>query len=139
MSETTKKKSGMKIAFALGALVLLIAVFAGVYFAFAPKPSKGAKEIGIEVVDDKQASKSYTVNTDAEYLRQAIEETEGLTVEGTESSYGLMVTTVNGVVADYNTNGAYWAFYVNGEYCQYGIDTQPVENGQKYRIVYTKD
>ena len=128
----------MKIAIALGALVVLVAVFTGLYFAFAPKASKGAKEIAIEVVDDKQNSKSYTVNTDAEYLRQAMEETKGLTFSGTESEYGLMVTTVNGVTADYNTDKAYWAFYVNGEYCSCGIDSQPVENGQKYRIVYTK-
>lgn len=138
MEETTKKNNKMKIAIALGALVVLVAVFTGLYFAFAPKASKGAKEIAIEVVDDKQNSKSYTVNTDAEYLRQAMEETKDLTFSGTESEYGLMVTTVNGVTADYNTDKAYWAFYVNGEYCSSGIDSQPVENGQKYRIVYTK-
>lgn len=128
----------MKIAVAVGALVVLVAVFAGLYFAFAPKASKGAKEIAIEVVDDKQNSKSYTVNTDAEYLKQAMEEAKDLTFSGTESEYGIMVTTVNGVVADYNTNKAYWAFYVDGEYCSHGIDSQPIENGQKYKIVYTK-
>jgi hypothetical protein len=55
----------------------------------------------------------YNHNTDAEYLRQALEEIEGLTVEGEESDYGLYVKTVNGITADYETDGAYWAFYTN--------------------------
>jgi hypothetical protein len=44
---------------------------------------------------------------------------------------------VNDVTADYNADGAYWAFYVDGEYCQYGIDQQPVNDGETYAIVYT--
>ena len=48
-----------------------------------------------------------------------------------------MVDTVNGILADYNTNGAYWAFYLGDEYCNYGIDQQPVQDGESYRIVYT--
>lgn len=79
----------------------------------------------------------YNVKTDAEFLRQAMEETKGLTFSGTESEYGMMVETVNGETADYNADGAYWAFYVNDEYCNYGIDSQPVVDGEAYRIVYT--
>lgn len=126
-----------KILPAVLILAALALIFGIVYVRFAPKTASGTKEISIEVVDDKAASKTYTIRTDADYLRQALEETKGLTVEGTESSYGLMVTTVNGVTADYNTNGAYWSFYLNGEYCNYGIDQQPIESGQAYRIVYT--
>lgn len=131
------KGNGKKILPAVLILAALALIFGIIYVRFAPKTTTGAKEISIEVVDDKAASKTYTTRTDAEYLRQALEETKGLTIEGTESTYGLMVTTVNGVTADYNTNGAYWSFYLNGEYCNYGIDQQPIENGQAYRIVYT--
>ena len=49
----------------------------------------------------------------------------------------MMVDTVNGVRADYEADGAYWSFCVNGEYCNYGIDTQPVEDGDVFSIVYT--
>ena len=139
MSEKTNGGNKKKIILAVGALVLVAAIFAGVYFALAPKASAGGKEITIEVIDDAQASTVYEVSTDAEYLGDAIRETEGLTVEGTESEYGLMVDTVNGVVADYNENGAYWAFYVDGEYCMYGIDQQPIEDGQAYQIIYTAE
>ena len=31
----------------------------------------------------------------------------------------------------------YWSFYVNDEYCNYGIDSQPVHDGDKFRIEYT--
>lgn len=119
------------------ALVVLVAVFAFVYTRFSAKPVQGAKELTIEVTDNEGATTSYEVHTDAEFLRQAMEETEGLTFEGTESEYGLMVETVNGVTADYNKDGAYWAFYVNGDYCEYGIDSQPVQDGETYAIVYT--
>ncbi len=137
MTETAKKKNGKKIAAAAVVLVAVAVLLGVVYVNFAPKPAAGDKHITIEVVDDREASVSYSVDTDAQYLRQALEETEGLTVEGTESEYGLMVETVNGVTADYESDGAYWAFYVDGEYCSYGVDQQPVEDGQAYRIVYT--
>ena len=34
--------------------------------------------------------------------------------------------------------GAYWGFSVNGQYCNYGIDEQPVEDGDAFVIAYTK-
>lgn len=139
MSEATNKGNRKKIVIAIAVLAVIIAVFAVVYAVFSPKAVAGSKEITIEVVDDEQNSNSYTVKTDAEYLRQALEETEGLTVEGTESEYGLMVETVNGVTANYDADGAYWSFYVDGEYCSYGVDEQPVEDGQEYQIIYTTE
>ena len=101
------------------------------------KPVAGSKEIVIEVVDNNQETTTYELKTDAEYLEQAMNEAEGLTFSGTEGTYGLMIDTVNGVVADYNVDGAYWSFYVNGEYCNYGISEQPVEDGDAFQIVYT--
>lgn len=134
MSETSNK--GKLTALAVAILAVIAVIFGVIYMNFAPRTTAGAKKISIEVVDDQASSRSYTVQTDAEYLRQAIDETEGLTVEGTESDYGLMVETVNGLTADYDTNGAYWSFYVDGEYCNYGIDQQPVEDGKSYQIKY---
>lgn len=131
------QKRRTKVLPAALALAALMLIFGVVYARFAPKTTAGNKEISIEVVDDKATSQTYRTRTDAAYLRQALEETKGLTIQGTEGAYGLMVDTVNGLTADYNADGAYWAFYLNGEYCQYGVDTQPVEDGQAYQIVYT--
>lgn len=138
MSNGEKTGSKKKIIIGIVGLIVLIVAAALIYAKFSPKATKGAKEISIEVIDDAGASTEYTVQTDAEFLRQAMEEADGLEFEGTESDYGLMVETVNGVTADYNADGAYWAFYLDGEYCQYGIDNQPVEDGQEYQIVYSK-
>lgn len=95
-----------------------------------------SKNIIIEVKDSEGNVTTYEVTTDAEFLRQAMDEAEGLTYEGTDSEYGMMVEVVNGEQAIYAEDNAYWAFYVNGEYGNYGIDSQPVTDGDTYSIVY---
>lgn len=135
---TDTKKVNRKLIIGTAALVLLIALFAIAFLLFRPKAVQGAKSITIEVVDNNEASVMYDVHTDAEYLRQAMEEAEGLEFSGTESEYGLMVDTVNGVTADWNVDQSYWGFYVNGEYCNYGIDSQPVVDGDAFQIIYSK-
>ena len=134
MKEMKNKKLSGAVLF-----VALIAVLAAVFFCFREKPVEGSKAITIEVVNKAGESKEYALKTDALYLRQAMEEAQakGLTFEGTESEYGLTVNTVNGETADFTTSNAYWSFYVNDEYCNYGIDTQPVEDGDAFAIVYT--
>lgn len=121
-----------------GILVVLIAVLAIIYGAFSDKPVEGSKAITIEVINQADESELYEVNTDAEYLRQAMEEAEGLEFSGQESEYGMMVESVNGESAVYAEDGAYWSFYVNGEYCNNGIDSEPVEDGDEFQIVYTE-
>ena len=144
MSETTNKKmGGKKIAILVAVFAVLVAAVAILYFAFGPKATKGAKALTIEVTDDQGETTEYELHTDAEFLRQAMEElaeaNDDFSFEGTESDYGMMVDSVCGITADYNANGAYWSFYVNGEYCNYGIDEQPVADGETYTIVYTVD
>ena len=135
----TKKPGNRKMVFAVIALIIAIAAAACLYFAFREKPSEGKKQITISVVGISGEATDYALQTDAEYLRQAMEEAEGLTFSGQESEYGMMVETVNGEGAVFAENGAYWSFYVNGDYCNYGIDTQPVEDGDLFRIEYTVD
>lgn len=130
------KSSNKKVIIGVAALVAVIAVLAVVFFVFREKPVQGAKSITIKVVDNEQKSTTYTVHTDAEFLRQAMEEADGLEFTGSESEYGLFIDTVNGVTADYSADGAYWSFYVNGEYCNYGVDQQPVEDGDAFQIKY---
>lgn len=140
--ENTKnntKTQNKKILFGIAGLVALIVVLAAVYVMFRPKPVEGSKNITIEVVDKEGGAEKFEFRTDAEYLRQAMEEAEGLTFSGTESEYGMMVDTVNGTTADYSVDQSYWAFYVNGEYCNYGIETQPVADGDQFSIVYTAE
>lgn len=137
MSKTENKGNKRKIGIAAAALCAVAVLLGVIYFVFAPKAAAGEKSIVIEVVDDKQETVTYETDTDAEYLRGAMEDA-GIEFSGTESEYGLMVETVNGLYADYVQDKAYWAFYVGEEYCNYGVDAQPVEEGKTYRIVYTR-
>ena len=122
----------------LVAVIALIAAMAFAFVTFSEKPVEGSKAITIEVVDNNQQSKTYSVKTDAEYLRQAMDEAEGLTYEGSEGPYGYSISAVNGIVADWNVDQTYWAFYVNDEYCNYGVDSQPVNDLDAFKIVYKK-
>lgn len=133
----------------LGILAIIIAIGAllGIYYTFRERPAnpnagpssdgvteKIEKSVTIEVVDENKTSTLYTLSTHAEYLEGAMNEAEGLVFETNDG----MVMVVNGTRADYVLDGAYWAFYVNGEYCNYGISDQPVNDGDKFRIEYTR-
>ncbi len=131
-------KKSVKVILGVTGIVVLIAALVAVWMIFGAKPQEGAKAITIEVINSADESTVYELNTDAEYLRQAMDEAEGLTYDGIEGEYGIMISTVNGEAADYNVNGAYWGFYVNGEYCNYGIDTQPVLDGDAFVIEYVQ-
>ena len=133
----TKNKSNKKILIGVVVLVAVLGLFYGLYMNFKPQAQTGAKAITIEVIDDTGASMVYDVATDAEYLSEAFEDADGLEVIGEESQYGLTITTVNGLTADFNADAAYWSIMVNGEYGQYGADAQVVADGDAFQLVYT--
>ncbi len=132
-------KKQTKLVAALAALVVLIAVLAGVYKAFGPKATAGTKSYTVEVAASDGTVKTYEGTTDAEYLSGLMDELQAagdFTYDGTDSEYGLYITGINGETADYSTDGAYWSIYVNGEYGQYGADQQPVADGDTFRFAY---
>lgn len=127
---------GKKIL-SIALVALLVAALALVYVTFSEKAVEGKKDIIIEVVMADGTSSVYEVDTDAEYLIEAMEDADGLTFEGEEGPYGFAVNTINSVTANLDSGNAYWGFFVNGEYCNYGVSQQPVEDGDAFRIVYT--
>ena len=139
MTEGNKKKLSWKGIVGVVAFVVLMVAFAFCYNSFREKPVEGSKSIVIEVVNKAGESTEYPLQTGAEYLQQAMDEAAeyGLTYVGEEGPYGISVSEVNGEVADYNVDQSYWGFFVNGEYCNYGISTQPVEDGDTFSIIYT--
>ena len=118
-------------------LVVLVAAMAVAYVSFSEKPTQGEKQVTIEVITADETSSLYEVLTDGEYLIDAMNNADGLTFEGEEGQYGMSISHINGVRADYVLDGAYWAFYVNDEYCNYGVSEQPIEDGDEFKIVYT--
>lgn len=82
------------------------------------------------VVDKEGNETEFEVHTDKETVGEALEELE--LIAGDEGEYGLYVKTVNGITADYDADGVYWAFYVNGEYAATGVDNTPIAEGESY-------
>lgn len=83
---------------------------------------EGAGTISFECTAEGRTV-TFTIHTDAEFLRGALEE-NGL-IAGDESEFGLYVKSVNGMAADYEADGLYWSLYVDGEYATSGVDTTP--------------
>ena len=90
----------------------------------------GSTEFGLTVVDQEGSETQFEIHTDKETVGEALLEL-GL-IEGEESEYGLYVKTVNGITADYDTDGTYWAFYINGEYAASGVDSTKIAEGESY-------
>lgn len=132
------QKKNKKIVIGLAAvLVVALAAFLIIYSVFRPKPVEGSKSVTLEVLNQEKQTAKYEVKTDAEFLRQAMEEAKDFTFDGEEGNYGYTLYTINGETHNWNEDGSYWAIYVNGEYAQYGIDSQPVKDGDVYRFEYT--
>ena len=134
-------KKNNKLMMAVLALAAIALVLVLIFVLNKPQGQKGAKKVTLIVQDDQGAEKKYEFRTDAEFLYDALKplmEEKKLSVEAEESTYGLYVNAVNGVTADFAKDQAYWAIYVNEEYGQYSIDTQPVADGDVFKLVYER-
>ena len=130
-----QKKSNKKILIAAAVLIAAIAVMLGVYFAARPAAQSGGKSIGVSVVLLEGDPSEYTISTDEEYLRGALESID--LIEGSESEYGLFVTTVNGVTVD-DSKQQWWCFTQDGEMLMTGVDTTPIADGDHFEITLTE-
>ncbi len=81
-------------------------------------------------VRDGESEETFEIRTDKATVGEALIEL-GL-IEGEEGPYGLYVKKVNGITADFDVDGTYWAFYIDGEYAMTGVDTTEVEDGREY-------
>ena len=97
---------------------------------------EGQTKFLFTVVDKDGAETVFEIHTDKEIVGDALTELGLLT--GEESVYGLFVKSVNGIVADYEADKTYWAFYVNGEYATSGVDTTTIEEGTSYMFKVEK-
>lgn len=91
---------------------------------------EGQTSFTFEVTFIDGMTKAYTVKTDAETVGEALQ-SAGL-IAGEEGPYGLYVKTVDGVTLDWDKDGKYWAFYINGEMAMTGVDGTSVTAGATY-------
>lgn len=97
---------------------------------------EGATVFAFAVVDKDGTESVFEIHTDKEIVGEALLELE--LIAGEMGSYGLYVKSVNGITADYDTDGTYWAFYVNGEYASSGVDTTAIKEGESYMFKVEK-
>lgn len=95
------------------------------------------KSFEFQVVELDGTKKEFEVKYDTEKTVGEALVNKGL-ISGEKAQYGLMVDTVNGQKYDYNEDGAYWAFHINGEYAMTGVDSTPIKDGEVYSFVATK-
>ena len=95
----------------------------------------GAKTVTVEVVAEEEAV-TFTVRTDCTTVGAALLAL-GL-IAGEEGPYGLYISAVNGMTADYGADRSYWAFYINGKYANTGVDGTPIDEGAVYRLAYER-
>ena len=128
------KKSSNFILPAL-ALLVVAALFGGLYWATRPQPVEGLKSVEVVVIHADQSEKSFHYETTETYLGTLLLN-EGL-IKGEDGPYGLYVKEVDAEVADYDVNGAYWALFEGESYATTGIDATPLEDGDQFSLVYT--
>lgn len=97
---------------------------------------EGKKTVTVDVVDADGNVTTFVISTDEEFLRGALEQ-ENL-IEGEEGEFGLYIKSVNGIRADYDLDGAYWALSQDGEYLMTGVDTTPIADGDHFELTYSK-
>lgn len=93
---------------------------------------EGSKEFALTVADKDGNETQFTIHTDKETVGEALQELN--LIDGDEGEYGLYVKTVNGITADYDADGVYWAFYVNDEYAASGVDVTEIVEGDSYAL-----
>ena len=96
--------------------------------AEATKLGQGEKELNLVVKDADGKESKYIISTDAETVGAAL--VENKLIEGANGLYD----TVNGKKLDYNADKMYWAFYIDGEYAQTGLDDTKLEEGKTYTL-----
>lgn len=96
---------------------------------------EGGKTLTV-VVKAEDKSVKFTVRTDKETVGDALLEHD--LISGDEGAFGLYVKYVNGIRADYELDGAYWAFYIGGELAMTGVDGAQIAEGTVYSLEYTK-
>lgn len=122
-----------KTILSLVALVAVVAVFVGVYLATRPETVAGEKRITVELVG-KDSARTVELDTDEEYLGPALQ-SEGL-IDGTQSEFGLYITTVDGYTADESAQ-EWWCLTKGGQSVNTGVDSTPIADGDAFELTLT--
>lgn len=91
---------------------------------------EGAVQFTFVIVDKDGNETTVEIHTDEKIVGAAL---LGLgLIEGEDGPYGMYTKKVNGISADYDTDGVYWAFYTGDAYAAKGVDQTEIEPGATY-------
>ncbi len=124
-----------KIMLAIGALVLVMAIFLGAFLLTRPETAAGSKTVTVTVVHGDGSQKEFVYTTQEEYLGPVILG-ENL-AQGNQGPYGLEIFTVDGETASWEENQSYWSLYIGDDYATTGADGVALTDGGVYSLVYT--
>lgn len=88
---------------------------------------KGAKTVTVKVTAEDQTI-TFTLKTDKGTLGDALKEHD-LIVEDNG-----LVTTVNGIYADWDNGQWWWSFTKNGEMMMQGVNDTAIADGEQYEL-----
>lgn len=91
---------------------------------------QGETIFDFSVVDNNGKETKYQIHTHKKKVGEALMEVE--LIQGEDGPYGLYVKTVADITLDYNADGMYWSFYINGEYAMTGVDVTEIKEGNTY-------
>jgi len=97
---------------------------------------EGATKFTFTVTDPDGKETAFEISTDKTVVGEALQELN--LIQGEEGPYGLYVKTVNGITVDYDTDGMYWAFYINGEMAPSGVDMTEIKPDETYAFKASK-
>ena len=90
----------------------------------------GEKTVTLDI-DASDKKITITLITDKETLGEAMYE-QGLINDPS------FFDTLNGILASWDKDKAYWAFYQGETMMPYGVNDQKISGGESFRFVYTK-
>jgi hypothetical protein len=99
---------------------------------------QGGTVFRFEVTDDAGAVTAWNVHTDETTVGAALSET-GLISGDMFDGFGLMVKKVGGLTADYDADGSWWEFFIDGEPSLEGVSSVGIDPEVTYAFVYRTD
>ena len=111
-------------------LLLVMVMVLGLTACGNAEPKATGASFTVVVADLEGKETTFEYASDKATVGEALID-EGL-IEGHETEYGLYVDSVNGVALDWDKDGKYWAFYIDGEYAMTGVDATEITEGATY-------
>ena len=140
MKNKKEFKKILKKSIALLAAAMLVFTF----FALAGCKEKGVDDIGssasavqksvtFKIVFEDVSEKTVELKTEKETLAEALVEVGIITYEKSG-----LYTTIDGVTADYNKDGAWWCITKGGQMLNFGLNDIKIKDGETYEATNTK-